>query len=525
VQQQQIQQQQIQREREQRELDEQRRRTPSGQELKPRPPAPAPEGGACSNVTEIVLEGATRLENAEQARLAAPYLGRCLTLADVNRLIGDVTNRYVELGYVTTRVYIPQQDLGGGRLQLRIVEGRTQSLRIEPPGSASAASAFPGLEGEILNLRDLEQGIDQVNRLQSNAAKIDIQPGGEPGMSDVVVRNEPRKRWLAALGLDNSGTPSTGRWLYSAAVGFDDALGLNDYFNLALRHSNELGPPQFSDSASVYFAVPYGYWTVSASASDFRYASVVQGSVSAFDTTGTSSVQTLRADRVVYRDQAVKWGFSGGLAAKRTRNFIAGTQIDASSSELAVADLATNLSVITRAAMFSFDLGVAEGLDTLGATHDDAARPAGAPQAQFVKYTYGASLYAPFALDGKQWSWRSAITGQYSTDALYGVEQIAIGSLYTVRGFRATNLPGRSGYYARNDLGVQLPYDGFQLRPYVGYDFGHVESLGSLRGWVAGLDISLSGAALQLAYAAPVSVPDGINKENGWLYARLALTF
>jgi hemolysin activation/secretion protein len=117
------------------------------------------------------------------------------------------------------------------------------------------------------------------------------------------------------------------------------------------------------------------------------------------------------------------------------------------------------------------------------------------------------------------------LLGQSSSDALYGTEQIAIGNLYTVRGFRDTNLPGRSGYYVRNDLGLQLPFANGQFRPYVGYDFGHVESAGTLQSWTVGADTSIAGATLQLAYSQPVAVPSGIPRESGWFYARLAFTF
>lgn len=521
---QQILQQQQQLERLQREREERRRREPSGQALKPAPLPQAPAGAACSPVRDIVLEGASKLDPEEQARLAAPYLDKCLGLADINRLIAQITNRYVELGYVTTRVYIPQQDLSGGRLLLKIVEGRIQSIVVQPQDSASAGTAFPRLKGEVLNLRDIEQGLDQINRLASNAAKAEIEPGDEPGVSRVVVRNPTRKRWLASVGADNSGTASTGRTLYSAFLGVDNLFGANDYLNAAARYSERSGR-EYSQSGSLYGAVPYGYWTFSGAANTFRYSSLVEGAVSQFETHGTSDSQMLRADRVVYRDQARKWSFGGGLTLKQNANFIAGTRIDASSADLTILELGSNLSVIAAQALLSFDLGVATGVNALGATGDDASRPAGAPQAQFSKLTYGASLYRPFALSKTQGFLQSRLAGQHSSDSLYGSEQIAIGNLYTVRGFRDTSLPGQSGWYVRNDLGLQLPQAWGQARPYLGYDFGNVEAAGTLQGWSAGVDLSVGDAVLQLAYARPISVPDGIRKESGWFYGRLAYAF
>jgi hemolysin activation/secretion protein len=518
----QIQQRERELERQRREAEEARRRTPSGQALKPRPlPDPAPAGAACRTITEIVLEGASRLDAADQARLAAPFLGRCLGLDDINRLLAAITNRYVELGYVTTRVYIPQQDLGGGRLLLRILEGRAQSFSIDPADSASAATAFPGLAGEVLNLRDIEQGLDQINRLASNAARIEIEPGDEAGRSRVVIRNPARRRWLVSAGVDNSGSVATGRTLATGLASVDHLLGLNDYLNASVRGSRK-SRGEFTEGGGVYAAVPWGYWTFSASANVFRYASKVQGAVSTFDTDGRSDSQMLRADRVVYRDQAVKWSLGGGLTLKQTENRIAATRIDAGSADLAVMDLGSNLSIAAAGAILSFDASLASGIDALGATRDDPAQPPGAPQAEFTKLNFGASLMRPFKAWGESAYFQGRLAAQKSNHFLYGTEQFSIGNLYTVRGFETTSLSGRTGHYVRTDLGLQLPVAAGQLRPYVGFDFGHVEGAGSLQGAALGLDVSLGGATLQFSYASPVSVPDGLAKEGGWLYVRLA---
>jgi hemolysin activation/secretion protein len=475
-------------------------------------------------VAEIVLEGASKLDPMEQARLAAPYLDRCLSLEDINRLIADITNRYVELGYVTTRVYIPQQDLGAKRLLLKIVEGKVQSIVIQPPKSASAETAFPGLVGEVLNLRDLEQGVDQINRLASNSAKIDIEPGDEPGQSRVVVRNEPRKSWLASGGVDNSGISSTGRTMWNAGLSGDNVLGLNDYLSGTFRYS-ERSNKEYSESEGFYGVVPYGYWTFTGTLNWFRFDSQVQGSVSTFESNGFSNSQGLRAERVVFRDQARKLSFSGGLTLKQVQNFIAGAQIDTSSADLTVLDVGANLSWLALGAMFTFDAGFAKGLAALGAKFDDTSRPPGAPQAQFEKYTYGASIYKPFTLGETAMSWQSRLYGQYSQDPLYGIEQIAIGNLYTVRGFRNTIVAGRTGAYVRNDLGMPIQVAGGQVKPYVGYDFGHIDRAGTLQGWAIGVDGSYQGATLSLAYAQPSKVPTGFKKEDGWFYVRLAFQY
>ncbi|MCT6838707.1 MAG: hypothetical protein M3036_13765, partial [Bifidobacteriales bacterium] len=55
--------------------------------------------------------------------------------------------------------------------------------------------AFPGLKGHILNLRDLEEGVEQMNRLPHFGAQMKISPGTKPGTSRVTV-NAPEQNIL-----------------------------------------------------------------------------------------------------------------------------------------------------------------------------------------------------------------------------------------------------------------------------------------------------------------------------------------
>ncbi|WP_275428219.1 POTRA domain-containing protein, partial [Enterobacter hormaechei] len=69
----------------------------------------------------------------------------------------------------------------------------------------------PGLVGDVLNLRDIEQGMEQLNRLPSQQVVIDIQPGEQPGFSNVVLLRGARRAPVSfSFGADNSGQRSTG---------------------------------------------------------------------------------------------------------------------------------------------------------------------------------------------------------------------------------------------------------------------------------------------------------------------------
>jgi hemolysin activation/secretion protein len=200
---------------------------------------------------------------------------------------------------------------------------------------------------------------------------------------------------------------------------------------------------------------------------------------------------------------------------------------------LTILDVSANVSAIANGSVISGNAGIAMGMNAMGATTDDSTRSAGAPRAQYTKLLYGGSFYRSFTAGGIPLTWQTLVSGQYSEEPLYGAEQIAIGSLYSVRGFQTTSLAGRSGIYARNDLGMPIPMPGWfgmdalrgQIRPYIGYDLGHINDNGSLQGWTTGLDLSFPNASLQIAYSRPIAAPESLPKEVGWLYARLTLTY
>lgn len=76
-----------------------------------------------------------------------------------------------------------------------------------PADKRRVVMAFPGVKtGWPLNLRDIEEGVDQMNRLPSCDVQIKIEPGGRPGTSLVVIEDSPGKTWRVDAGaLSKSG--------------------------------------------------------------------------------------------------------------------------------------------------------------------------------------------------------------------------------------------------------------------------------------------------------------------------------
>ncbi|MFP3740989.1 POTRA domain-containing protein, partial [Burkholderia sp. SIMBA_019] len=73
-------------------------------------------------------------------------------------------------------------------LKFSLVPGVIRNLEFADADTrGTLKSAFPTRDGNVLQLRDLEQGLEQMKRVPNQDAAMQIVPGASPGESDVVV--------------------------------------------------------------------------------------------------------------------------------------------------------------------------------------------------------------------------------------------------------------------------------------------------------------------------------------------------
>ncbi|KAB7624168.1 ShlB/FhaC/HecB family hemolysin secretion/activation protein [Alkalilimnicola sp. S0819] len=505
----------------------------------PEPEPVTPREGPCRDIASLQVEGVTLLEAPTVAQITARYAGRCLGVTEIEKLLSEFTLAYIEQGYVGARVYLPQQDLSTGVLRVQVIEGRVQGLQVEDgeQGSISLGNVAPGMVGEPLNLRDLEQTLDQINRLASNNASFDIRPGEAPGDSVVVLNNAPSRAWRVLASYDNHGSESTGRKQAGLTVMVDNPLGFNDFISLTHRRAApyESGETA-SHSTSLSYVLPYGYSTYNLSLSHSEYASTfLAPSGVPLHSHGNSGAVTLGSDRVVYRDGRNLLRLRAGLTVKESKNYLEDILLEVSSRRLSILDLDADFSRPVAGGLFSLQLGFSHGLSSFSPLKDAENLPDWAPRAQFSKFRYGFAYTRPFSLGGQNFSWSSSLVGQKSDDVLYGSEQISIGGIYSVRGFTANSLSGDDGFYLRNELSHTRPYaipngPAGYLRPYLALDTGQVRNRvdgvpeGSLTGAAVGLGIGLGPVTLDVFHARPVSHPGYMERESGETWFRLSAT-
>jgi len=492
-------------------------------------PADTAQDQRCWPLSGTRVAGVTLFNKAELNTRIEPYVAPCMGVAQINRLLAEITRLYVEAGYIASRPYLISTPAAGHPLDIHVEEGYVEAIELADQSlPVSLRGAFPGMLGEPLNLRDLEQGLDQLNRLRSVDLTADIAPGSTPGASRIILRSRSSaSRWALGLGVDNLGSAGTGRDRNAVSLSLDSPLQLNDALNLSFSDTLNHGP-RYSRSNSLFYSIPYGYWTYSLFASHAEYRSPFKLSRTTLYNSGRTDQVSLRTDRVLWRDQSHQLSANLQLAYKDVDSYLQKVRLGIQSPTLTVAEAGVNLFWLN-SAVWNLDVNYAQGLTWFGADRDADQVVKNLPQAQFHKYRANLTQWRNGQLIGQPWQWQSQLSVQYSPDALPAIEQLLVTDDSAVRGYRENSASGAIGAVWRNTLRLPLNSDlPFKITPRLGLDNGWVKrEYGArsqrLSGASAGLNLSWKNVQLDLDYQRNLNTPAGFAQEPEVWLTRLSL--
>jgi len=529
------------RDRQDRLLEEQQRRLEELKDLPGKTVAPtaptAPVDTRCFSIKTIEVSGADALSESERHALIQPYIGQCLGVPQLNEVLKAITDRYLAKGLVTSRAYLPQQDLSSGVLKIQVVEGRLEGLKGEQGSGITdrqLGMSFPGKQGELLNLREIEQMVDQLNRLPSNQAQMELAPGKAVGGSDVLVKNTPQKPWRVGLSRHNGGQRSTGEQQWGASLDWDNPLGLADQLSLRGGHDAVSDHQKTSRNSMLNYNLPFGWWNLNYSYSESEYRSLAQANNFNFKQSGDSQSHQLRLERVIHRDALSKTSLSTGVAYLRTNNFIEDSKLALSSNRLSEAQFGINHGRRIGGSFLNIDLGMQDGIGAFDAQANHNPRP-GQADARYRKYTATVSYLYPFKLWGESLSFSSLMTGQRSEDVLFSPQRMSLGGQSSIRGYKDQMLSGDSGGYWRNDLRWSRPVTWAWLQPVLaeygtslGYDQGvirHGRYNAEQHGRMSSNSLELfargKNVAATVTFAHSLERPDPITEREAPIYFRM----
>ena len=435
----------------------------------------------CFTIRHIVLEG-ERSAHFQWALSAAdaphdPALNRCLGAQGINQVMTRIQNAIIAHGAVTTRVLASPQDLKTGVLRLTLMPGIIGQIRFADgtPKAATAWNAIPMHSGDLLNLRAIEQGLENFKRVPTADADLQIVPStgdqARPGQSDVLIRWSQRRRMRWNVSLDDSGSQATGRLQAGLTASLDDALHLNDLFYLNLNHDAQHSRYNGTHGLTAHYSVPWGYWLFGITVANYAFAQPILGTSPPIRYSGKSRNDEFRISRVMWRTARSKSGVYGRLWRRTARNDLADTQINIQHRRMAGWELGLTHRQFFGAATLDASAGVRRGtgaLNALRAPEEPIDEGTSRPQL----YVADAQLALPLHWGKQSFQYSSEWRGQWNHTRLVPQDRFAIGGRYTVRGFDGeTALIGEHGWLLRNDLSLNL---GAGQATYVAVDTGHI---------------------------------------------------
>jgi hemolysin activation/secretion protein len=362
--------------------------------------------------------------------------------------------------------------------------------------------------GDLLNLRDIEQALENLKRVPTADADIQIAPAENApdakdsliGYSDVLIRYRQRLPFGISANVDDAGSNSTGRYQGGITLSGDNLLTLNDLAYINYNHDLGGGNTgkRGNDGYSAHYSIPWDYWLFSTSASNNSFYQNVAGATQSYVFSGKSQSGEIQLSRLFFRNSINKSTLSLKGFLRKSSNYIDDTEIEVQRRRTAGWELGLNQSWYIGKAVLEYNLAYRRGIGA-----QDALK---APEENFDEGTSRMKLWladlnlsipfqvnAPWGAQAMQYS--AQLRGQSNRTPLTPQDRFSIGNRYTVRGFDGQQtLLADNGWLIRNDFTLPIANSGQSI--YWGLDYGEVggQSSETLLGkTLAGTVIGLRG--------------------------------
>ena len=527
----------------------QQRLQPGSDVLHPPPAASVsttlPAEQPCFNIRAVELKSADAMRFGWLADTALPFLHQCAGVAGLRQIATALDAKLISLGYITSRVTLPQQNLADGLLTIRLHVGRVAQIAMfdaageQRPDSSWGTwrNAFPVSADNVLDAGDIEQGVEQMKRLPSQAVTTELSPGTQPDTSDIRILRQPTGlagRIRGGLSIDNSGSRSLGALQAASHAVLDNLLGLNDIISLsASTNVQRPAVDHRSQSLSLDYSIPWGYNTFRFNTSQSRFAQVVQGTTVQFLSSGASSSAEFKWHRTMLRTSAAKAGVYAAVATRRASSYLDDVELVVQRRRTTSLETGLTYKQLLGDASVEIELGYRQGMPWRVAQEDSPTAASGGVTLRPRITLLNGTFRQPFTLAGQKAHYEASLHAQRTHDATLSVDQIAIGNRYSVRGFDGDSvLLAESGYTLRNEFSMpQALIAGVDSVAYLGIDIGRVWGAGAailtgqkLAGAALGMRAQWRHLQLDVALGTPLYKPDGFRTRrwNPYLYLTYA---
>lgn len=479
--------------------------------------------GPCFKVGDIVWQ-------QTQGVIAPPlYLKRkaysaihtheCLNQAQIMQLQKDLSNSLIEHGHITSKINLPPQNIASGTLKIDWYPGTVAKVLADKTGAEPIGSVymlFPNREGQLYNQRQADQALENLKRLSSQGnATIELQPGEVAGTSNIVYKTEATpflKRINGTLGIDNSGSDSSGQYQLNGSLSIDSPLHLNDQLTLNYnRNADATNDQHNTKSYGAYWDIATGYGTFGLGYTKSTYLqTIVQPEgFSNLEYAGSSQDYYANAGFMLYRNSNNKIQASFKLGRKISHNLIDQTEIPVQMRDYVYTDAGVNHTHYHKDQQYTIGLNVRQNLPSLS---NSVGFIYGQPDwnGKWRVFSLNASASLPFKIKQSHFKYTANLKMQRAKRPTPASELFSLGSRYTVRGFdERFSISAEDGILVRNELAYLYGANQRQ-QAYLGLDWGRIKgpaSADAIATSLAGAAIGMRGSYHNVNYDITVGIP------------------
>lgn len=401
-------------------------------------------------------------------RSFVPTHQHCLNEESLNKLSRDLTQAYLKQGYFHTPFHFEADRKN--RLVMVVKEGKTSKLSTESK-RINFKTLLPNAIGKPLKIYDLDQALDQANRMNGSQVTVDVLPY-ENGDIELNFANDEQNRITGFIGIDNFADKHYHRWQNRLGLNIDSPLGLSDTINLTAAHTLD-GLSEYQRSASLYYGLPYGYWNFDAFAAVSEYRRQIPLQSDEVEQRGRTIQTGIGANYTFHRGSNHISSLSLNLERIDSKQRFADTVLALQSPKLTAYKVGFNHLQLFPQGALNIEVNYKHGLKWFNALPNQGKDQ---PEGQYGKWQADIYYQQYHQWQGEIFRQSHQLALQHSRNYLPAIEQADLTGRYAVRGLQKISYSAEKSAILRNSLAWQKSFKKVQIEPYVALDIGAVKN-------------------------------------------------
>lgn len=408
----------------------------------------------------------TELEASLQ-ELAGHMIGTNVDLEGLKNIAANLTEYLRKKGWILARVFLPQQDVTQGIIQMEILKGRLDGSYDNGGGWRFSFSGDTRIRedylkgiaenalssGEEIDGGKLERGVLLINDLPGITAKGRFEPGSTTGTSQMIVNVEEGGLLTGNIGGDNYGSYSTGEYQANGSVALNDPFGFGSRASVSATGSEGLYLLRLNA------LVPLGYSGLKAALgyTDMTYESV-NGSGVIGGLEGRSQIYSTGLSWPVIRRRHVNvnTGISFDYKALKDDSN-AGVLKDKRINRVGISASGNLIDKWAGGGLNNWSANLVRGELDLSRVPGNLAADAATLKTDgyYTKFEFSLSRLQRLP---KTFTMLSRMSGQWSNQNLDSSEEFILGGPYGIRAYPVGEAQGDMGMSASLELRYDLPF-------------------------------------------------------------------